>query len=182
LVDIASCIDTLSPQVSWLDAKGLIAHHLDSRGSATRFVQRLLEAATAYDVVLLRAGVAELARALATPAIQSTRPVLVTDLQSPNFTAAYAAMKWLRERSNTMVFGLLVSGPATSRLTQRMAHQLADCAERFLGAALPAWAAVHGNAQPTPALRRLARDALMCEGALSANPMHARPEMSLRAS
>lgn len=165
LLNLAACVEPLSAQVGWLEARGLIAHHLDHRGSAARFSERLLEAAPQADVILLRAPVAELARVLAPPQQrQRTRPVLVTDLQQQNLTAAYAAMKWLNERAGCVVFGLLIAGHPELKLTQRIAHQLADCAERFLGAALPAWAGIEPGKRLSPALRRLARDCLLCEG------------------
>lgn len=169
-VNLAACIERLSEPVSWLDARGLIGYHLDHFGSAAGLADKLADAAPDADVLLLRAPVAELARVLAPPRAQSTRPVLVTDLQSDNLRAAYASMKWLRERTGTVVFGLLVAGAAELKLTQRIAAQLADCAERFLGAALPVWAAVSAGRTLSPELRRLARDCLLCEGAVPPRP------------
>jgi len=170
-LNLAACIETLSPQVGWLEARGLIAQHLDHRGSAARFSERLLDAAPAVDVILLRAPVAELARVLAPPQSQRTRPILVTDLQQQNLTAAHAAMKWLRERAGLQVFGLMVAGNPQLRLTQRIAQQLADCAERFLDAALPACAGVDPGQRLSPALRRLARDCLLCEADAATLPL-----------
>jgi flagellar biosynthesis protein FlhG len=167
LLNLAACIEPLSAKVSWLEARGLISHHLDHRGSAARLLPLLAAAAPQADVILLRAGVAEMARVLAPPQAQQTRPVLVTDLQQHNLTAAYSAMKWLRERTSTVVFGLVVAGHPDLALTQRIARQLADCAERFLGAALPNWAALEpGRPKPSPALRRLARDCLQPDAGL----------------
>jgi hypothetical protein len=171
-INLAACIETLSPQVMWLDARGLVAHHLDARGSAAELLPALQDAAPQADVILLRAPVAELARVLAPPLRQSTRPVLLTDLAPENLRAAYAAMKWLRERAGSVVFGLLVAGSPQLKLTQRIATQLADCAERFLGAALPAWAGITPGRELGNPLRRLARDCLLCEGPLLPPPRH----------
>lgn len=171
-LNLAACIEPLSEQVGWLNARGLVSHHLDNRGSAAQLSDRLMDAAPDVDVLLFRAPVAELARVLAPPQRQSTRPVLVTDLQPDNLRVAYAAMKWLRERAGNVVFGLLIAGDPALPLTSRIATQLADCAERFLGAALPAWAAVAPDRMervrrtPSPELRRLSRDCLLCEGIL----------------
>lgn len=158
-LNLAACIETLSSQVAWMDARGLIAAHLDHRGSAVRVIERLQDAAPQADVILLRAPVAELARVI-TPAARC-RPLVCTDLQQQNLTAAYAAMKWLAERADARVFGLLVAGNPGLALTQRIARQLGDCAERFLGAALPSWAGIEPNRRLNAALRRLARDSLL---------------------
>lgn len=162
-LNLAACIEPLSAQVGWLDARGLVAAHLDHRGSAARLVERLHEAAPQVDVILLRAPVAELARVIAPGARcrPICRPLVCTDLQQQNLTAAYAAMKWLAERADARVFGLLVAGHPELALTRRIARQLGDCAERFLGAALPSWAGVDPASRITPALRRLARDSLL---------------------
>lgn len=159
-VNLAACIQALGPQVGWLDARGLIGQHLDHRGSAAGLVQRLRDAEPAAEVLLLRAPVAELARVLSSPEGAACRPLLVTDLQQQGLTAAYAATKWLRERADCRVFGLLVAGHPQLKLTQRVARQLADTAERFLGAALPCWAGLAPQAGPDAALRRLAHDSL----------------------
>ena len=160
-LNLAACIETLSSQVSWLDARGLIAAHLDHRGSAARLLDRLQDAAPQADVILLRAPTPELAR-LITPGARC-RPIVCTDLQQQNLTAAYAAMKWLAERAEVRVFGLLVAGHPELTLTKRIARQLGDCAERFLGAALPSWAGLEPNRRLNAALRRLARDSLLGE-------------------
>ncbi|MBN8506070.1 MAG: flagellar biosynthesis protein [Burkholderiales bacterium] len=169
-VNLAACIEALSDQVGWLDARGLILRHLDARGSAARLAERLKDAAPQADVILLRAPAPELARLLAPPQPQSTRPVLLCDLQPDNLRAAYAGMKWLRERAGVPVFALLLSAPPRLPLAERIARQLADCAERFLGAALPDWAAVGPGKQSSAPLRRLARDCLLCEGVVTPPP------------
>lgn len=164
-LNLAACIETLSSQVAWLDARGLVAAHLDHRGSASRLLDRLQDAAPRADVILLRAPVAELARVIAPGAHGRPvcRPIVCTDLQQQNLTAAYSAMKWLAERAEARVFGLLVAGHPELALTKRVARQLGDCAERFLGAALPSWAGLEPNRRLNAALRRLARDSLLGE-------------------
>jgi hypothetical protein len=164
-VNLGACIETLSPQVRWLDARGLTARWLDTRGSAAALLPVLHDVALDADVILLHAPVAELARVLHDS--PPCRPVLLADTAQTNVTAAYAAMKWLHQRAGLPVFALLLGAPPALALTRRIATQLSDTAERFLGAALPTWAAVdprHGQRPPTSAdLRRLARDALFLD-------------------
>lgn len=167
LLNLAACIERLSPQVGWLDARGLVAHHLDARGSAAGLLGKLREAAPQADILLLRGSAAELARLLAGSAA-TVRPVLLTDGQQQNLTSAYAGMKWLSERAGCRVFQLLVAGQPQARLTQRIVQQLGETAERFLGVALAGWAALPPGSrglQPSTELRRLAHAGLHTEAA-----------------
>ncbi len=161
-VDLAACVQRLSSEVRWLEARGLVAHHLDARGQATALREHLADAAPDADVILLHAPVAELARVL--PGAPQCRPVLLADLDQASITAAYAAMKWLHQRAGQAVFALLLAGHPRLALTQRVMKQLADTAERFLGVALAEAVAVEVKpglrAEVAPALRRLARDSL----------------------
>jgi flagellar biosynthesis protein FlhG len=161
-VDLAACVQRLSADVRWLDAKGLVAHHLDARGQATALRERLAEAVPDADVVLLHAPVAELARVL--PGALGCRPVLLADLAPASITAAYAAMKWLNQRAGVAVFSLLVGAHPKVALTQRVMRQLADTAERFLGVAVADTVAIEPQvglrSAVAPGLRRMARDSL----------------------
>lgn len=179
-LNLAACIEPLSNQVGWLEARGLVARHLDHRGSAAGLVELLRDAAPEAEVILLRAPVAELARVI-TPD-QPCRPIVCTDLQQQNLTAAYAAMKWLAERAGVRVFGLLLAGNPQLALSQRIARQLGDCAERFLGAALPCWAGIDPNRRLNPALRRLARDSLLIEAGDGPADSHEAPRPTLRST
>ncbi|WP_374436482.1 MinD/ParA family protein [Inhella sp.] len=162
-INLAACLEALSDDVQFLEARGLPGHYLDARGNAGSLVEALRSAAPQADVILLHAPVAELARVLVGQG--DCRPILLTDLQPQAMTQAYAAMKWLQQRAHCQVFGLLVAGHPRLALTRRIAEQLADCAERFLGAALPVWAALDPRAglraAPSAELRRLARDSLL---------------------
>ncbi len=161
-VDLAACVQRLSSEVRWLEARGLVAHHLDARGQATALREHLADAAPDADVILLHAPVAELARVL--PGAPQCRPVLLADLEQTSITAAYAAMKWLHQRADQAVFNLVVAGHPKLALTQRVMRQLADTAERFLGVVLAESVAVDLRpglrADVAPGLRRLARDSL----------------------
>lgn len=168
-VNLSACVETLSSQVRWLDARGLTARWLDTRGSAAALLPVLYDTAGDADVILLHAPVAELARLLHdTP---PCRPVLLADTAQTSVTDAYAAMKWLHQRAGLPVFALMLGAPPALALTRRIAAQITDTAERFLGAALPTWAAVdprQGQRPPTSAdLRRLARDAMVLGSEIS---------------
>ncbi|MBH9552768.1 flagellar biosynthesis protein [Inhella gelatinilytica] len=174
-VRLEACIEPLSADVNYLEARGLIGHFLDATGAASALLPALRQACPQADVILLFAPVAELARVLTGG--HPCRPIVMVDLQPEHLTEAYSAMKWLQQRAGCGVFGLLVAGPARLALVRRMVEQLTHCAERFLGAALPAWAAVDPKegvkATPSAELRRLARDSLQIE---PQNRHHARLE------
>jgi hypothetical protein len=161
-VDLAACVQRLSADVRWLDAKGLVAHHLDARGQASSLRERLVDAAPEADVIVLHAPVAEMARVL--PGAPTCRPVLLADLAPSSITAAYAAMKWLHQRADVSVFSVLVGAHPKVALTQRVMRQLADTAERFLGVAVADTVAIEPKSglrsEVAPALRRMARDSL----------------------
>ena len=59
-VDLSACVEALSPQVSYLAARGLPMHYLDSRASLSGFLQALRTAAPQASVVLLHAGALDL--------------------------------------------------------------------------------------------------------------------------
>lgn len=164
-VRLEACIEPLSADVSYLEARGLIGHFLDVTGAATALLPALRQACPQADVILLFAPAAELARVLTGG--QLCRPIVLVDLQPEHLTDAYAAMKCLHQRAGCRVFGFLVAGPSRLTLVRRMAEQLTHCAERFLGAAVPVWAAVDPkqgvNALLSAELRRLARDSLPIE-------------------
>jgi flagellar biosynthesis protein FlhG len=161
LLNLSACVERLSDQVSWLDARGLVAHHLDTRGSASGLLRRLRDAAPGVDLMLVRASAAELARVLAGES--DLRPVLLADGQQQSLTSAYAGMKWLVERLGCQVFELLIAGQPEAQLTQRIARQLGETAERFLGVALGGWAALAPGSRPlvpNSAWRRVAHAGL----------------------
>lgn len=165
-IDLAAGIEQLGADVRWLEARGLVARHLDTHGRAGALREALCEVASGSDVLLVHAPVADLARLL--PGAQCLRPLLLTDLQAEGLTAAYGAMKWLHERAGCGAFSALLAAPPGLTQTRRVAQRLADTGERFLGVALADWAAVDVRAGPTraagTALRRLVRDALEPEG------------------
>lgn len=194
-VDLASCVEALSPKVSYLAARGLPLRYINANGSAAQFIEALTDAAPFADVVLLHAPAAELARVLAS---REVRPVLLADTDTQSVTQAYAGMKWLSQRAGLMVYSLLLACPPQLRLAEKIAQQLSSCADGFLGAVLRDWACMDPK-QPASAplsqeMRHLARELLMAappgaslESGVDAMPLRplmpqARPTMATAAA
>jgi hypothetical protein len=73
-------------------------------------------------------------------------------------------MKLMTQRAGLIVHDLLLSAAPTSPRAERIAMQIATCADDFLGAVLRDWVqidpATDAGEAPTPSLRRWARDTL----------------------
>ncbi|MES2717813.1 MAG: flagellar biosynthesis protein [Pseudomonadota bacterium] len=136
-VDLAACVERLSPRVSYLAAGGLAMHFLDSRATLGAFIEALRAAAAApavmADVVLLHAGALDLRRMFAG---QAPRPLLLAGSRADSLTHAYTSMKLLSQRLGALAYDLVVAGDVSHRRARRMGERLADCADHFLGAAL----------------------------------------------
>lgn len=155
-VDLAACVEPLSPQVSYLAARGLPARYLDSRATMAGFLDALADAAPQADVVLLHAGAPDLRRIFAS---RTPSPVLLAGAQPESLTQAYASMKQLSQRLGTLTYDLVIASDVGARRARRMADRLAECADHFLGSALRHAAVVDpllpvGSPLP-PALGRL---------------------------
>lgn len=159
-VDLGACIEPLSPQVSYLAARGLPRRWIDSRGSTRGFVAALEQAAPGADVVLLHAGASDLRRAFAGGAVC---PLVLAGAHSDSLTHAYGAVKLLAQRAGIAAFDLVVIASPTRAGhpagAERLVRRLADCSERFLGVAVRSWAEVDPGADPdepvSPALDTL---------------------------
>ena len=177
LLDLAACIEGLSPQVSYLAARGLPLRFVDAAGSTEAFLQIVADAAPRCEVVLLHASASELCRLFArTHASNPVCPLLLADDRPASVTHAYAAMKLLVQRAGLMVHDLLLGAAPQSPRAERIALQLALCADDFLGAVLRDWVQIDPAAaatdQPSAGLRRLVRARLQAdaESALPAVP------------
>jgi len=161
-VDLAHCIERLSPRLSYLAARGLPLRHTNAQGSAAAFLEAVAEAAPEADVILLHASAAELARVVA---LRELRPLLLADTEPASVTEAYAGMKWLTQRAGLLVYSLLMACHPQLRVATRIAQQLHACADGFLGAVLRDWACLDPRASAqapiTPELRHLARELLL---------------------
>jgi len=184
LLDLAECIEPLSDHVSYLVAGGLPLKFVDSTGSAGSFLEALAEAAPQCDVILVHAPAADLCRLFARHhAAQAVRPVLLADDRPPSVTHAYAALKLLTQRGGMVVHDLLLGASPLSPVAERIAMQIATCADDFLGAVLRDWVqidpACHATEAPTPALRRLVRNLLQSADAGPVAAQPPRPSLTL---
>ena len=68
LIDLPSCVEALSDDVSYLAARGLPIRHVDSQGRCAAFLEALEHAAPQADLVLVHAGTIDLTRLFAPPA------------------------------------------------------------------------------------------------------------------
>lgn len=176
VMGLAACIEPLSPQLSYLVARGLPLRFVDNRGSTAPFLQAAIDAAPQADVVLVHASASELARLFARQTLEPVvRPLLLADDHPASVTQAYAAMKLLVQRAQLKVHHLLLSAAPHSPRAERIAQQLEKCADLFLGAVLHDWAQVDPASAPHDpiplALHRLVRTLL--QGAADTDPMPA---------
>lgn len=164
LLDLAECIEPLSSHVSYLAARGLPLHYVDTSGSTAPFLDAVTQAAPHCDVMLVHASASDLCRMFARHPGNPVRPLLLADDRPASVTHAYAAMKLLTQRAGLSVFDLLLGAAAHSPRSERIAVQMATCADDFLGAVLRDWVRIDPASDaaetPTPELRRVVRELL----------------------
>ncbi|HEY1394241.1 MAG TPA: flagellar biosynthesis protein, partial [Methylibium sp.] len=158
---LIEALEPLSPQLSYLSARGLPLRHVDANGGTAGFLQAVADAAPFAEVVLVHAPASELARMFAQrpPGVGAPRAVLLCDERPEAMTHAYAALKLLAARSGVMVHDLLLGAAPRSARASLIAQRLARCADDFLGAVQHSWVRID-PAEPvgtmtSPALRRL---------------------------
>jgi hypothetical protein len=146
-VDLAACVEPLSARVSYLAARGLVMRHVDSRGGAGGLLDAVARAAPHADVLMLHATASDLARVFATHSpwrhVAASgegdaliRPILLADDHPNSVTHAYASMKWLARRGGLWTSDLLLAVSPRSPRARAIPGQLAECADRFIGALL----------------------------------------------
>jgi flagellar biosynthesis protein FlhG len=133
LIDLPSCVEAVSDNVSYLAARGLPIRHVDTQGSCSAFLEALEHAAPQADLVLVHAGTVDLARLFAR---QRLRPLLLGADTPRAMTEAYATLKRLAQRPGWLAHDLLIVADPNGPRTERLGESLAECAERFLGAAI----------------------------------------------
>jgi hypothetical protein len=133
LIDLPSCVEAVSDNVSYLAARGLPIRHVDTQGRCTAFLEALEHAAPQADLVLVHAGTVDLARLFAS---QRMRPLLLGADTPRAMTEAYASLKRLAQRPGWLAHDLLIVADPNGPRTERLGESLAECAERFLGAAI----------------------------------------------
>lgn len=130
-LDLAACVECLSPGVAYLAARGLPVSYVDTRGCANRFIDAVQGAAPQADVILLHADAPDLARMLKH---RPARPLLIGADQPDSIKHAYAGAKLLATRCALLTFDLLLAASPHSPRAAAIARSLAGCAEDFLGA------------------------------------------------
>ena len=133
LIDLPACVEPLSADVSYLAARGLTIRHVDTLGRCTAFLEALERAAPQADLVLVHAGTTDLARLFGD---QRLRPLLLGADSPRAMTEAYASLKRLSQRPGWLAHDLLIVADPQGPRTERLGESLAECAERFLGAAI----------------------------------------------
>ncbi|MBS0444037.1 MAG: flagellar biosynthesis protein [Proteobacteria bacterium] len=182
VMDLADAIEPLSAGVSYLAARGLAIRHVDATGSTAPFLTALTDAAPRAEVILVHAPATELARLFARSAELArrsgdesalVRPLLLADDRPASVTHAYAALKLLTQRAGLVVHDLMLAAAPNSPRAERIAIQLATCADDFLGAVLRDWVrldpATDASEPPAEALRRWVRETLRVETAARAS-------------
>ena len=166
MIDLAQCVERLSPQVAYLASRGLPIRFVDARGSTHGFLERAAEAAPGCNVVLVHADAKELCRMFAhgrrssaLDAVDAPCPIVLADDRPESVTHAYASMKLLAQRAGLVVADLLLGAAPHSPRADRIAEKLAGCADNFFAGVLRDWARIDpaGDAgeAPSEGLRRL---------------------------
>jgi flagellar biosynthesis protein FlhG len=169
LLDLTEGIEQLTPQMSYLAARGMPVRFVDTHGSTAGFLHALAEAAPQAGVILVHATASDLCRMFAR---RMVRPLLLADDRPDAVMHAYAALKLLALRAGLMAHDLLLTAAPHSPRAERIATQLATCADAYLGAVLHDWVRIDPTDAATDApdatLRRLVRALLVaCESGLA---------------
>ena len=166
LVDLGAHVEPLSNQVAYLAARGLSARCVDADGFTSAFLELVGDAAGEIDVVLVHASALELSRLFSRSdprhaGLRKTYPLLLCDDRPTSVTHAYGALKLLAQRAELIVHDVLLGAAPESPRADRIADQLAACAELYLQAtvrhALRIDPAQGAGESVTPALRRWAQ-------------------------
>lgn len=165
MIELGQCVERLTPQVSYLPARGLAIRFVDAAGSTRGFLERAAEAAPGCDVVLVHASASELCRMFASgprgraAGVEAPCPIVFADDRPASVTHAYASMKLLAQRAGLIVADLLLGAAPQSPRAERIAAKLAACADNFFAGVLRDWARVDPTGDPaeapSEALRRL---------------------------
>ncbi|WP_374317050.1 flagellar biosynthesis protein [Aquabacterium sp.] len=134
--DLSEGVEQLSPDVSYLAARGLPLKYADTRGSCSAFMDAVADAAPQCDVVLVHASASELVRVFGDRAkAHNLRPLVFSDDRPEGLTSAYAGVKLMSQRARWMAYDLLVCALPQSDRADAIAQRLAQCADSFLGVA-----------------------------------------------
>ena len=97
--------------------------------------------------MLLHASAPELCRLFSQrragiAAAEAPCPIVLAEDRPDSVTHAYAAMKLLTQRAGLPVFDLVLGAAPNSPRAERIASQMATCADSFFGAVLRDWARI----------------------------------------
>ena len=170
-VDLSACVEVLTPRVSYLPARGLPRLYVDTRGSASGFIDAVQEAAPQAQVILLHADGIDLTRMLKD---RTARPLLIGADHPESIKHAYANAKLLVRRCALMSFDLLLLASPRSPRAGSIGASLGGCLETFLGATLISSVlidpAASADAWSQDALERLLAEQLAIEENAAAAP------------
>ena len=138
-LELGACVELLSSELSYLAARELPVRYVDTQGSTSGFLAAVADAAPRADVVLVHASAPDLVRLFMR---RPERALLLASDHPTSVTHAYAGMKLLASRGRLKAFDLVLGAAAHSPRTERIAEQVARCAESFFGAVLHDWADV----------------------------------------
>jgi flagellar biosynthesis protein FlhG len=148
LIDLPACIEAVSDEVSYLAARGLPIRHVDTQGRCGAFLAALEQAAPQADLLLVHAGTTDLARLFSG---RRVRPLLLAADTPHAMTEAYASLKRLAQRPGWLAHDVLIVADPQGPRTERLGESLAECAERFLGAAIHDCVVIDPQADPLAA-------------------------------
>lgn len=154
--DLAEGIEALSSHVSYLAARGLPVRWVDSRGSTRAFLDAVVAAAPASQVVLVHGTAVDLVRLFGRGEgdLTGPRPVLLCDDRPESVTHAYAALKIFAQRADWRAHDLLMCTAPGGARAEMVASRLAYCADHFLGGVQHAFVQVDPTEPPTAAPSR----------------------------
>lgn len=132
-VDLAACVEQVSPRVTYLPAGGLPMAYVDTRGSAHGFIDAVQRAVPQAEVVLLHADAQDLVRIYKH---RVARPLLLGADHPDSIKHAYAGAKLLATRCELLSFDLLLTAAPRSPRLGAIAQSLTGCLDTFLGAVL----------------------------------------------
>ncbi|MCI4427767.1 MAG: flagellar biosynthesis protein [Burkholderiales bacterium] len=173
LVDLASAIEHLSPQVAYLAARGLPQRCIDAEGFTSAFLDCVSDATGDIDVAIVHAPGADLCRMFARhdprhAATGAVYPLLLCDDRPTSVTHAYGALKILAQRAGLLVHDVLLGAAPESPRAARIADRLAACAELYLQAtvrhAMRVDPVAHASEPAPPDLQRWAQQWLSSPG------------------
>ena len=179
LVDLAQCVERLSPHVWYLAARALAIRFVDALGSTRRFLDRLADAAPECDAVIVHAPASELCRTfghgrqsgVAFLGDEAPCPIVFAEDRPASVTHAYAAMKLIAERSGFAVTELMLAASPSSPRAPRIAAKLASCADHFFAGVVRDWAWIDPAGDPCEPpgddLRRIAASRFEKDAALA---------------